>query len=122
MNDRSVSYLPLVKRKNTVRLAHGQDAEAILRGFEERSAQILDEAFVREAYARFSQQLLSLYLGTFTQKRHRLLFRVLNKLTRGKWSARLPERLPMKYKLAVLNFVECEAHREALIAALRNTY
>ena len=122
VNDRSVSYLPLVKRKNTVRLAHGQDAEAILRGFEERSAQILDEAFVREAYARFSQQLLSLYLGTFTQKRHRLLFRVLNKLTRGKWSARLPERLPMKYKLAVLNFVECEAHREALIAALRNTY
>ena len=122
VNDRSVSYLPLVKRKNTVRLAHGQDAEAILHGFEERSAQILDESFVREEYARFSQQLLSLYLGTFTQKRYRLLFRVLNKLTRGKWSARLPERLPMKYKLAVLNFVECEAHREALIAALKNTY
>lgn len=120
VTDSGVSYLPLVKRKNTVRLAHGQEAEAILRGFEERSAQILDEAFVREAYARFSQQLLSLYLGTFTQKRHRLLFRVLNKLTRGKWSARLPERLSMKYKLAVLNFVECEAHREVLIAALHN--
>ena len=50
-----------------------------------------------------------------------LLFRVLNKLTRGKWSASLPERLPLKYKLAVLNFVECEAHREVLIAALRES-
>lgn len=58
----SVSFLPLAKRGNTVRLAEGEEAERILSGFYERSREILTPGFVAEKYREFCMENKKSYL------------------------------------------------------------
>lgn len=114
-----VSYIPLVKYNNVVRMAQGKQAEQILTEFKLRSVQICEKEFVESEYARFSQSMLNGYLATFTGKGGNIIFRMINKLSGRKWIATLEKRLTQKYKTAILNFVECEAHRELFLEGLK---
>jgi len=110
----SVKYIPIVKQGNGVRLANKQQSEEILKGFNERSKQILDEGFVQQEYNKFADQMLNGYLTAF--QGNNLFFRVLNKLSGHK----LATKLYTNYSLTVIqNFVECEAHRELVLAGLK---
>ncbi|WP_066633804.1 CapA family protein [Desulfolucanica intricata] len=110
-----LEYIPIVKQGYGVRLASKQQAEEILHGFEERSRQILDETFVQQEYSKFAAQMLNGYLTAFHG--NNLFFRVFNKLCRHKLATKL---YTDKSLTVIQNFIECEAHRELVLAGLKS--
>lgn len=102
-----IKHHPIVKTGNAVRLASGKDRKDILEGFESRSEQIKDPDFIEREYGEFSKQGLREYhmrvLG-FT-----FLSRLMNKLSFAPYFKKRYSRLA---ELAIVNMLECEAHRE----------
>ena len=112
----SVGYVPLRKDGLRVRAAEGADAEQILDGFKERSRRILEPGFVEAEYAGFARGYLGSYVRAFAPGARSLAFRALNKLSGGRLMRALAGRVD---RLAALNYLECEAHRELFAAGLR---
>jgi poly-gamma-glutamate capsule biosynthesis protein CapA/YwtB (metallophosphatase superfamily) len=111
----SVEYVPIVKQGYGVRLANKQQSEEIFHGYNERSKHILDEGFVQQEYGKFATQMLNGYLAAFHG--NNLFFRVVNKLS----GHTLANKLYTDKSLTVIqNFVECEAHRELVLAGLKS--
>lgn len=110
-----VEYIPFRKTGNGVKLASGAKAEDILTAFQKRSEEITQDGFVERYYRQFAQENRASYL--------RSLFGF------GKWKSRIDRRLlngmllkrkcDKRQLLAILNFIECEAHRELVIKGLR---
>lgn len=109
-----LDFIPLVKAGAAVRLAEGEAAAEILRGFEERSAQIKDPDFVQKAYLAFAEQKFSGYLKAFHGGG--LFFRAANKLSGGRLLRGLYSQNAL---LEILNVIECEAHADLVVAHLK---
>ena len=115
-----VSYIPLRKTENTVRLAEGEDAETILQQFRARSEEIKNPEAIRENYAKFAQQMGEGYLAMFSGK-ETMLYRVFNKLLGGKPRKHRGRRRYVRHvNLSIANCLRCEAHRELLITFFEN--
>ena len=61
-DDFSVSYIPIVKKKETVRLASNTEKNIILNGFYERSNAILEKDRVQSEYDKFANEMLFTYI------------------------------------------------------------
>lgn len=119
-DDFAVSYIPVRKTDNTVRLAEGEDAQTILSQFLARSEEIRDAQVLKNHYIRFAQSLGQEYLTVLGGKESKA-FRIFNKLFRGKPRKRRSEKRYVKRNaLAIENYLRCEAHRELLITFLQN--
>lgn len=120
-HDFNVSYIPIRKNGKSILLAKGEDADEILRGFAERSEEIKSEGVIEEKYLAFAESMLHTYLFNFSGIKRGFVLKAINKLTNFrliKWIIR--KRYTKQKKQAVQNFVECEAHRELLLYALKN--
>ena len=114
-----VSYLPLMKQANTVRLAEGEAGEEIIRAFLCRSDEILTEGFIEKKYTEFAAQQYTNYLNALAGRRG-FLFRLLNKLTGGRYRKHYLEKTyDRKARLRIENYLECEAHRELMLTGLK---
>lgn len=117
-----LTYHPLKKQGNTVRLAQGEETEKILSAFYDRSAEIQEEGAVERKFQAFAKKLFWSYVSVFHGKRtKKLWFRVINKLSGccfEKWY--LSRQYDNQAFLGIQNCVECEAHREMLETVLRN--
>lgn len=83
LNDKfEISYYPIVKVDNTVRLADIIKSKKILCEFYNRSEMIKKPGFVEMEFSKFADNFKNLYLGIFFGKRM-IVSRILNKLTRG---------------------------------------
>jgi len=115
----AIQYIPVVKTGETVRMATEQEQADILAAFQKRSDEIKDAELVEQKYQEFSELYIKKYLYAFSGKES-LLFRVVNRILKNRLRNVVLER---KYKkkqfLAIRNFVECEAHRELLLQALK---
>jgi len=110
----NIEYIPIVKNRNCVRLATGQDIRDIINAFQERSQEILQFAFVERKYQEFAKDMLQSYLRQLAGF--------------NKWTSRIDRyllnSLLIKYKynkkhiLAIQNYIGCEAHRELLLQGL----
>lgn len=120
-DDFQVSYIPLCKKEHVVRLALPEETAQVLEGFASRSEQIKDGTFLKQQYARFAKETSQHYLLAFSSINHKkLCYRVLNKLSGNRWFRWYLRRNYNKNKLlAIRNYVECEAHREVLLAYLQ---
>lgn len=119
-NDMQVSYIPVEKKGNTVRLAQGEKAREILDELELRSKQIQDPAFLRAQYKAFANEKMDFYLLAFSGLQKGFFFRALNKLTKGKYAKwRMHRKYTTKDLLAIRNYVECECHRELMLEGLK---
>lgn len=111
-----IEYIPLVKSEAFVRLAKREEADQIAQEFKERSLKLLQDGFLKQRYLKFASKNNYSYLLNFSGL--------------GKWMSRLDHHLlkgkiikrmyPSKKLLAILNFIECEAHRELLMTGLKN--
>lgn len=119
-DDFNVSYIPLKKQENTVRLADGDEAKKIMDGFWERSEEIKDSGAVAARYSELSDRMLEYYIfsiGSVNSKS--FFFRALNKLTGRRFSKWvLKRKFGNKRLLEMKNHIECEAHRELLLSAI----
>jgi len=111
-----IEYLPVIKKGKVIQLAEGEQASKIMEDFSKRSRQILDENFVKQEYRKLADKYMVSYLTKLSG--------------RGKWLSRIDRRIfgnaliKRKYNeknlLALQNHLECEAHRELLLAGLNN--
>lgn len=109
-----IQYHPLIKQRNTVRLAQKQKEE-ILRQFNQRSEDVLDDDKIKQLYVEYARSSLIGYEahlgGRFTQN---LIFRALNKLTHHKL---IKMFYTNKDLLSIVDYLKCEAHNEILVTA-----
>ena len=118
--DKKVQFIPFVKDEaGKYELASGREKEILMKEFNERSEKVIDDKFVRLEYNAFCRDNLSRYLSVMHG--NNLVFKFTNKLLGNrlrrhmKWFYSYPNSTN-----ALLNYVECEAHRELLITALKD--
>ena len=117
-NDLTVSYIPLEKNGNGVRLADEKAAATIMDQFLERSRRIQEKDAVAQEYAAFTKTVEKAYYARLLGRRS-FVIKVLNKLSGGKLlTRRINRSYPAQEKLNVQNCVACEAHRELLLNVL----
>ena len=112
----STDFIPLCKDGSRVHLAKGEEGDGILCGFRNRSLQILESGFVEKEYARFAADYLPTYIRAFVPGARSIAFRVLNKVSGGYLLRAIASGVD---RLAALNYLECEAHRELFSSGLR---
>lgn len=120
-NDFQITYIPLVKKGNGVRLASENDSNKILKGFFDRSEEIKTDGQIENKYNEFSRKMIDGYLLKLSGIGKSFVFRVMNKLTKqkyGKW--KIKRRFKKQDLLAILNIFECEAHRELVKKGLKD--
>ena len=113
-----VSYIPVVKFENTVRLAGKSETEIILSEFEKRSREILQDGFVENNYKMFADRAVSEYVLFFLGIQDNILFRAVNKLSGQRLRKYIIRNTIAKRGLGMKNYTECEAHRELLLKGL----
>ena len=114
-----VAYIPLKKKKNTVRLADDAEAVSILKGFHQRSLEIKEPGIIQSKYEQFAETYWDTYLLAFLGVGHKFLFRVINKLSDHRFAAWFLKHWYSKADLySIQNYVTCEAHRELLITSV----
>lgn len=117
----TIDYIPLLKHGNKVCLAVAKDAETIMNGFSQRTKDIMRDGFIAEKYREFSQQYLSGYLRVMFGKKPGIIGRIVNKLSGYRYLDWLMKRRYSATKLLpILNYMECEAHRELQIFAVKD--
>lgn len=120
--DFSISYIPIVKTGNGVRLADNKKAEEILQDFFTRSHEIKNPEFITRQYKDFADSFLDYYLRAISGKRS-IFFRIINKLSGGSYMRRFLEKTyGLNTIIRISNYIDCEAHRELLSQALANVY
>lgn len=115
-----INYIPLCKEAETVRMAQKSMKQEIVSGFEHRSQEISNPEKVEETYQKFADSMIESYLSTFSGTiTKRFWYRIINKISGyhlNKWM--IKQRYRKQEKLAIQNFIECEAHRELLLKGL----
>lgn len=112
-----ISYVPICKNGNKVRLASEDKQNEILDAFHSRSEEIKNSGFIKENYAKFAEEMEKEYLSRFSGFFGRNLFvRALNKFTSYGFMKKM---YPVNSKVAIENAIDCEAHRELAIEAMR---
>jgi hypothetical protein len=111
----NIEYVPIIKKENVVRLAEDEESKKILEKFYKRSSEILQEGFIEKQYKKFADKNIENYLRGFSGF--------------GKWLSRIDKYLfkgkllRLKYNknnlLSIQNYIECEAHRELILAYLK---
>lgn len=118
--DGVVSYIPLKKHKETIRIANSIERAEILDSFRKRSEEIKDNRIIEDKYNEFVSQQLYEYLWSISGANKSKVLRIINKLSGYRFYRHFLDR---KYTASnnrtMLNYFECEAHGEALIEGLR---
>lgn len=113
-----IRYIPIEKNGNCIRLANDENAKKILNDFDLRSSEILDDEFVPNRYRSYASEKLPEYLIAMRGYRQNLFLRILNKLSGDRLFSLLSKNISQKERLRIINYLECEAHRELFLEGL----
>ncbi len=115
-----VSCRVRVKPKDTIRLASPEEERQILQAFEDRSRELADEEAVRRHFREYVDFRRPQNMDTIAGRS--LLYKAYNKVTRHRrrddWFFR---EYGTDQLLRLLNFIDCETHRETLLAFLKQS-
>lgn len=112
-----ISYVPVLKNGCSVQLADEAQAGIILEEFNYRGKQILEEDFIQQNYTEFAKKMLNAYYSrSLGRIRKNIIFKIINKLMK---SSLVKFCYDTDSDLAMLNYIECEAHRELFAEGLR---
>lgn len=116
-----ISYIPLKKHDDKVRLASKIDSEQILQEFIKRSMEIKDPEKINTNYNRFTSNLIYDYLWIMSGASKSIILRFINRISGYKFYKKYLDKKYNKTSiLSMLNYFECEAHRETIINGLKN--
>ncbi len=113
-----ISYIPIEKDGNGVKLPHSESGEKILSFFNERSEEIKVSGFIEKRYKEFSKEMINGYILRDSAVLNFLPLRILNKLFSHKISDFIAKRKIKRFGLTYTNLYECEAHRELILKGL----
>ena len=115
-----IRYIPLRKNGNAVRLADRMESDRILSDFSLRSREIQDAGILEQKYREFSQQNLCEYLMALSGKKPGIFVRIVNKLSGHRYlNWKITQRYTTPRLLQILNYLECEAHSELQMFAIK---
>lgn len=118
--DGVVSYIPLKKHRERIRIANSIEKAEILDDFRKRSEEIKDTQLIEDKYKEFVSQKLHEYLWGLSGAHDSKILRAINKLSGYRFYRYFLERKYSAYStLLILNYLECEAHREVMIEGLK---
>lgn len=115
-----LDYIPLQKNGNGVKKAKGIDKDKILSDFYERSEEIKDPKFILTQYSAYAQTMIDNYISSTDILGNSFVFRIINKLFQYKLRKKLAKYIINKHKYWLINQYECEAHRELIVAGLKD--
>lgn len=118
-DDWKVSYVPIVKKENGVRLASSDEAASILAGFNSRSEEIKTEIFVESKYQEFADGFLPWYFYSIGGFWRSMVFRVYSRVFHKK--PNIAKWYGEKKIDEIINCIDDEAHRELLLAGLKGS-
>lgn len=120
IEDGKIKYIPLFKVDNKVQIADQGKSREIMDNFEERSREIMLPGFIEQKYNEFVEAMLEGYLWQMSGASKSKWLRIINRLSRYKFYKKY---VKCKYEkttiLTILNYFECEAHREVIIKSLK---
>lgn len=117
--EHSLEVLPLMKKKECVRLASGNIKDAILKSLIERSESIQKKGFIDKEYVKYSEEMRKeYYLRLLGSLGRNFIVRMINKLTRYRFLDLIYKRTSL---IVIENCFDCEAHRE-LISQITKRY
>ena len=119
-DEAEIRYMPIVKTKNTVRLALGNQAKEVLDAFENRSAEICNSDLVETKYTEYVSKNIDSYILILAGLSNSLLFRILNRLSRNTLRRIVARKYKKTIGVKVRNCIECETHREMILEGLQN--
>lgn len=112
-----VSFFPIIRCGAVVRIASSNKANEVMKSFNERCNKILDVEFVKQQYNEYAIQSRSSYNKKISGVIGKNIFvRILNKLFNNVITDSLYKQ---SNDLVLENIIECEAHRELFLAALK---
>lgn len=114
----NIQYYPVFKKDGLVKLAKDQERKAVLEDFYKRSEEIKDTQKLEKLYTAFAESRQSVYYKAFLGKKARSLELRIRKRLLGERV--LKNRFSDVDRLRLVNFLECEAHRELMIRFLKN--
>lgn len=110
-----IEFIPLIKDENGVKEAVSDIV--IIKDFKERSREIQTEGTIETKYREYAKQMLYEYLIRISgKKRHRVLFRLLNKISGYKYVYSQYSREDL---MLIQNVIDCEAHKELFLTGLK---
>jgi len=114
----NVTYIPLVKQGNGVRLASGDKKQEIIDAFYDRSKEIATPGVIEQKHFDFSKAMFDSYLYRFSGHKS-VLFRMLNKVSGQRlWKWYLRSKYRKNNLVEIRNVIECETHRELFLYML----
>lgn len=116
----NISYIPLYKNGNTVRLAEDKEAADILNDFFTRSEEIKEPGFIEKKFIMLAETEYYNYLEIFSGKRNKFIHRIIKKLTHNILSNfYLDSYFDKSSLLRLENYIDCETHREFVLGSLK---
>ena len=110
----NVNYIPFKKLGGSISLCKQDEKEIILGDFFGRSNEIKNQIAIEN---RYSEYLVKKFENEFRLlNRESLLFRIINRIRGGGLVYKVYNKESV---LAILNHIECEAHREFLIQGIK---
>ncbi|WP_288304943.1 CapA family protein [uncultured Fusobacterium sp.] len=109
-----IQYIPIVKKNNKIRLANDIEKTSILNAFRERSTSISDNNFVKDKYSEFSKSHIFNYLRDVSG-----FPKFITRIDKYLFKSFFIKRIYKSKAIAILNYIECEAHRELFIEGLK---
>lgn len=107
----NLKYIPIEKSNNLVDLSKNNN---IIKEFDKRTQMAKDYKKIEKEFNNFSFPILNSYLSIFSKTT--LLKRIINKFFIKNYYLK---KYTKKDLIKILNVIECEAHREVLINALK---
>ena len=116
-----ISYIPLKKNGNGVRLAGIQESKEIMAAFQQRSIECLDSDIMKAKFEEVVHQSICAYLLDLCGMDRTLFSRVINKLSNNRfYDWYIKKRYTLQKRKNVINHTECETHNEILLYGLKN--
>ena len=114
--------IPLRLKGKLLTPAEDQDAKAICADYADRSAELVS-GVADERFQAVLDEITEHYLiGLSGNRFYRFFSRLWNKLTGGRYKKRKLEKMYAREDLLrLINYLECETHREMLLGALHRT-
>ncbi len=112
-----INYLPIVKAGASVRMASLSETDEIMSDFYDRNRRITENNFVEKQYIMFAAQSIEDYLYFISGRN--IIIRIINRLSGYRFQHYyLKKKYNEKKRIALMNVIECEAHRELFIRGL----
>lgn len=108
-----INYIPIEKQENLFKIS---DNSEILNSFFSRSEEIKDRTVLLKKYNEFCNKKINSYLQAISG--NKLIYKLVNKFYRNKYF--LNNYYDEKSLLKILNYINCEAHREIIKQGLEN--